>query len=297
VLGDGVTTDQTCHVRDAVGAGVGGDPITYFNGAEYKFLITNGQLTKLLQTQDLVVSASGFPGEEADEQWIDRIVVETTGGEIVADIKIRNMTNFDKSKAMPLSLETLELKLLWHEDGLVQWTKDEALLPWGKFMMKPYPFEHPQNVTLDLLQSQDHRMEGVPRREALIITSASMRMAIMSAAAFEFYYNDEADYRGWKYAHLDIEFLELKNVSSWSGLLPEIWGIKAKRVGADAHPASRGAIKNTRFPDMDRHELNRHILVEMLSSEHGPGTHRGTLGGVCGNVQCSSVLENSQVTV
>jgi len=297
-------------------AGVGGDPITHFHGVEYKFSILNYVLTELLRTEDLVVRASCFPGDQADEQWIGWVVVESTDGELLADLKIRNMTEMDgfASDGLPRSSpETLELTLPWLQTSLISFpVNEEGLVDFLNH--KIMPFYHPhQDVGIDLVKLRDYHetQPSAPRREGLLITGASLKMFISSSSAKEYYFNDIDDHRALKYAHLDIEFLDTKKTSSWTGLLPEIWGIKPRsdasnqalieakastsaqaapptqastsaQAASSTHPSARAAAAAE--ADSDRHQLNRQILLAMLSSEEGQDLSDS---GVCGSDGCS----------
>jgi len=321
-----------CSGITPTGAGVGGDPITHFHGVEYKFSILNHELTELLRTEDLVVRASCFPGDQAEEQWIGWIVVESTDGEPLADIKIRNMTEMDASDGLPRSsLETLKLSLPWLQKSLVSFEVDEAdLVEFSNFKVRPFHHPH-KGVGIDLMKISDYHevQPSLPRREGLLITGASLSMFISSSSAREYYWTDIDDHRAWKYAHLDIEFLDTKNTSSWTGLLPEIWGIKPRSdasnqalVKAQASTSAQALIKAQATTsaqaapptqastseqastsaqasdgaaaeaDSDRHQLNRQIFLAMLSSEEWQDLSDS---GVCGSDGCSH--DSREVTV
>ena len=51
---------------------------------------------------------------------------------------------------------------------------------------------------------------NAPRREAVFITSESLKMVVVSASAMEYYYTDSNDARMLEYAHLDMEFVHMK---------------------------------------------------------------------------------------
>merc|ERR1712110_1334900 len=63
-----------------------------------------------------------------------------------------------------------------------------------------------------------------PRAEVVVVQAKHAKILIHSASAHEYF--GTKDYLGRKYAHLDVEFLNMHNQELFEGVLPEIWGIK-----------------------------------------------------------------------
>ena len=64
---------------------------------------------------------------------------------------------------------------------------------------------------------------GAPPREAVVVYGQFVHLIITSSSAFEYYMNGLL---ATQHAHLHIDFLYMKNESSFSGLLPEVWGLR-----------------------------------------------------------------------
>lgn len=294
--------------------GVSGDPVTVVNGVEYKFTIPIGQLTTLIQTKDLVIRASAFAGDKGDEQWIDRVVVETSLGEPLAEVQIlHDIVHFDRNQKSPSSLETLDISLPWQQSGVLTFpTHDEShkTVRWGKFIFAGAPFAHLSGVTVDLFRLDDPSTMSryIPCREGVLITAKSMTLAIVSASAFEYYWDDTDNWRACKYAHLDMEFLDAKEVHSWIGLLPELWKSGRKNStgsmisapspapsatsktqelivaqGSRSASESKPVLSKRTTNRDERHNINRQILVDLLSTEELDSSRRTA---ICGGNTC-----------
>jgi len=211
-------------------ASVNGDPITTFGGVERTFSLPNFQLTTLLGTNDILVRGAAFPGEADDEQWIGQVIVESVSGRRLVDVEVRRDIYSPHRALLPAgSFKTLKVSA--PDEGLLTFsTNDAETVQWGRFIFPGAPCVYPGNVTIDLLRLLDHSAasESTLQREGVLISSKSIVLCISSASALEYYWGDENKYRSLKYAHLDLEVLYAKDVTSWTGLLPEVWGVATK---------------------------------------------------------------------
>ncbi|CAE7777872.1 hypothetical protein AK812_SmicGene16720 [Symbiodinium microadriaticum] len=70
--------------------------------------------------------------------------------------------------------------------------------------------------------SHEEQQPLIPR-EAVLVHCRSMTAIVLSSSAYEYYSN-------WvlaaQYAHLDLELLSMHNTSSFTGLLPKLWGLQ-----------------------------------------------------------------------
>lgn len=244
--------------------------MTHFDGVEYKFDLPMGQLTTLLQTKDLIVRATPFPGELPAEQWIKQIVVDTWDGERIVDVKIRpDIVSFNRTQEMPQSFETLEVRATWWGEQLLTFpTKGEDIVIWGSFMMAGHPYEHPKNIIFDLVRIQ--HTEGMdaskPRREGVIITCESVKIMIVSTSAWEYYWEDSNDTRALKHSHLDFELLDMQNPSSFTGLLPEIWGLAPRDTTVTlSKESSQDATAAHTNQNPSLHGLRKQFLANLVA--------------------------------
>jgi len=292
--------------------------VTYFGGVEHKFVLPTGQLTTLLETKDLLLRASPFDGEAADEQWIERIVVDSAAGERVVEVAIRHLepdTINSRSNESPGSLATLEVTAPWWKEGLLTFpTNNDDLIDVGTYLFSKQHYAHPHNVSFDIFRVKppqvDRANESGPTREGILITSDSLKVVVMSTPAFEYYWEDDNAEREIRYAHLDFDLFDMKGLSSFNGLLPEVWGIKpaanqpklSTTPSKDSSSSTSQSLKsqilaNMLVPDKSAAHgtssrgLTKQILEDMLF----PGnSNERTSAGVCGKGQCSPLVPGKQ---
>lgn len=263
---------------------VGGDPITIFRGVEYKFEMPNFQLLPLLQTSDLVLRGSAFPGEAAEEQWIEQVTVETLEGEMLLDVKIRHdIADFRRNDKLAGSFDTVEIRAPYWATGLLTMPENEGecgsrvptdgqkvsaadeCLQTDKYVISP-EFVHPQDIVIQPFRIKNPAIgldSATPFIEGVYIACKSMKLAVTSSSALEFYWDDKDDHRALKYAHLDIQFLDMQNASSWTGLLPEVWGlVPGPSTASVGQPRSEESVTESSM-DPSR-ELQRLILSNLM---------------------------------
>ena len=123
--------------------------------------------------------------------------MKTTAGEIVVDVKIRrDISGFigQGSAGQRGSLETLEINAPWLDEQLQTITlpQDDEMVHFRHLMFAGHPYTHPENIAFEMFRVQ--HVTGMdpaaPRREGVLVTSGSVKMAIMSSSAFEYYWDD-----------------------------------------------------------------------------------------------------------
>lgn len=197
----------------AAGGLAASDPVTIFKGRKTKFWLPVNTLLPLLETPDLTVFASTFQGPEPDQQWFGRFVVALPNGAKVADITVnerlgRNATHTRHDKFSQLHVKmgdsTEPMEMTRHSLRSV----------------------HGSNVKIGVGSKRfdPPRLHGAPLVEFVHMESPSASFLIhASHAGTEF--PDDLSLQA-KYAHLDWMSFELVDVDSFSGILPELWGIQ-----------------------------------------------------------------------
>jgi len=193
-------------------------------------------LTMLLQTPDLRVLAEPLPSDGREEQWIGRVVVTTNAPnpKPVVEVRIkRHLPWFNRTTAHPNGFESLDVTLEWFK-------------PYPRLRVLPAPdtyFVHSKGIQVHagrlrhLVQEVDVR---VPRRELVLVTCKFAKVAIFSSSAHEYFgFNGVHQHLGRKYAHLDVDFLDMHSKELFEGVLPELWGYRPLSDGTRAmvkHP-------------------------------------------------------------
>lgn len=193
-------------------AAVSGDPITYYGTKRNEFKVpVGGELTTLLEVPDMRVLASAVKGRTDDEQWLDRIIVMTPAGQEVVSVSIKNdLFDFNRSLVPSNAFETINVNMDW----------------WFSMPLTIMPpaneyFIHWNGLRVAFGRARGGALTDAPRREMVMVVSQFANVYIASSSANEFY---EQPYYAYKYAHLDLIVGDMRNRSSFAGLLPELWG-------------------------------------------------------------------------
>lgn len=208
------------------------DPITFYNGRKIKFWLPIGELVPLLETPDLHLLASVMQGPEQDQQWFDHFVMTLPNGTAFADIQVtkrfgQNRSSFAARRGSRMS--QLDIRL-GNEEGQLE----PVDLAAGSF------FAAGENIRIGIGERAFHppRVHGLPVMQYLHVEAPSAAFIIMAShAGNEFPHDYELQA---KYAHLDWICLDLVNVASFSGILPELWGVQpqSEQVAAMTVPPS-----------------------------------------------------------
>lgn len=232
------------------------------------------------------------------------------------DVSIRrDVAKFDRNAEMPGTLETIQVRAPWRDDQLLTFPLTDDALMQHNLVKYSGHFDHPHNITFHLFRGEHPPgiHQSAPRREGVLIQCDSVKLMIVSASALEYYWDDNDDQRARQFSHLDFELWDMKDVSSFGGLLPEVWGLKPK-ANQDDHGQSQAenrphpqileseVLANMQAPEQSspqnlnkderRRELTREILTNML---YPKSTDDNTAAVVCSGLQCSRPSESLDV--
>lgn len=185
------------------------DPITTFNGTRTKFWIPAGTYTTLLNTPEVSLLAMPLMGPK-DLQWFDRLKVVLPGGDVLAEVaavrkpsQVVNGYHFgEQINVMPGDgvhvAKAIEASLFSTKDGKV----------------KAAAYKQPYHIA---------RTHGKNEIEHFHVETPSIAFNIYAShAGNEF--PDAIDMQK-EYIHLDFQITSsTKPMTSYSGVLPELWG-------------------------------------------------------------------------
>eukprot|EP00930_Biecheleria_cincta_P005916 TRINITY_DN106874_c0_g1_i1.p1 TRINITY_DN106874_c0_g1~~TRINITY_DN106874_c0_g1_i1.p1 ORF type:complete len:535 (+),score=91.20 TRINITY_DN106874_c0_g1_i1:54-1658(+) len=200
----------------AAGGVAASDPVTIFKGRKTKFWLPINMLLPLLETPDLTVFASTFQGPEPDQQWFGRFVVALPNGAKLADITVNERLGLNTTRTRHSSHDKFS-QLCVKLDGSTE-----------PIDMTRHSLRSVQGSTVKIgvgsKRFDPPRLHGSPLVEFVHIESPSASFLIhASHAGTEF--PDDLSLQA-KYAHLDWMSFDLVGVDSFSGILPELWGIQ-----------------------------------------------------------------------
>merc|ERR1712232_896443 len=147
------------------------------------------------------------------EQWINRIAVNTAAGEQIVEVDIKDcLVGFDRTGLHPHAPETLRISMDWMNiDSVAEWPPSVYHQHWSGAVIKFSKLRAKLNSV-------------TPHREVVLVEGRFAGLIIESASAREWYGEDELVTR--EFAHLDLHVINIRNVSSFKGLLPELWGVR-----------------------------------------------------------------------
>lgn len=214
-------------VDDATGFGtivytaatVSGDPVSWYGNLRTEFLLPIGQHTLLLQTPDMIVVAWPFQGK-GEDQWIGKVVVASKTGDSVVEVDVQeNLMKFDRNKIKANSFETL--------DVIIGPSASPSRL--GQIPDFDEQVDHPEGLVLKFGRVTGTRGpvclqdRYFPCRETVIVISKYAKVFIESSSAVE-YFGSSRD--AVDHAHLDVQVTDMFQPESFSGALPEMWGLR-----------------------------------------------------------------------
>lgn len=287
----GITSDATyrickccppagCAAPGAGGALVEGDPITVFKGIEYKFLLPENRFSTLLVTSEFVVRAFPFHGEKSDEQWIERVLVESRTGTTVVDVRIRK--DIGISQPREGSLESLEVFAPWVSSELLTLpSRSEDMVAHGSIMYDPVGWQtHAEGVSILVYRMTGDRPEDrlLAHIEGVLIVSDGVKMIVRSSSAWEYYYESSDADLAMKYAHLDVDFFDMnEELSTLTGLLPEVWGLTNSSNSSLATNSSEDELHSQQKGD-------RHAMQERITRRRAATNSSSSRQGLLSNI-------------
>jgi len=218
-----------------------------------------------------------------------------------------DIASFDRRNEVPGAFETMEVHIPWlNGDQVLSFpTSEDQLVQWGGATFAGQGMIHAEGAKLDIFRvnNLEHMNQSAPRREGVIIQTESVTLMILSASALEYYYDDADDKRALQYSHLDFDVRDIQDISSVSGLLPEIWGIVPTSKQTLAHKSLDGEMSSSvgeqpplplrrpilRYGTPQHHADNQALQMKMLAEMLSPSvsvTDDRTAAVVCSGLQC-----------
>lgn len=203
------------------GAGVGGDPVSWYGNLRTEFNLPIGTHTVLLQMPDLVVLAWPFEGK-GEDQWIERVLVASNTGELIVEVQVRrDLMDFDRTKQERNAFETLDVVV------------GPSAFPSRLVHIPNYDeqIDHPEGFITKFARIGAWTPRGAaclqskywPCRENLHVVGGYGMVSVESSSAIEYYGNTE---EAMKHIHLDIDIQDMVRPETFGGVLPEIWGLR-----------------------------------------------------------------------
>eukprot|EP00439_Symbiodinium_sp_Y106_P076742 s183_g15.t2 len=196
----------------------GSDPITFFGGQKFKFWFPLHEEMLMLQTPELRIYGQVFPGPELGLQWFGHLRVLRTDGTPVARVSIKQGVNQTSSRCSSRKLDSLDVFL------------GTSASPLRELNRRPMEFVAGKDVRFELNCRQQARPQlASSRTEYLHFETPSIAFLIVAAHAGNEFPNDAK--LALKYKHLDFLILEMPRKESFTGVLPEIWGLVPRVQG------------------------------------------------------------------
>jgi len=197
----------------------GSDPVAKFGNIQRQFDLPLHTLVPLLNTPDLILHASVFPGNPT-EQWFGRFVLTSVDDTRWMEIKIKeDLLNLNFSKVPRDQFATLDISM-----GYGNYANPTVTTQVGFGAHVPYGFLGHDFVFRRMRRSHSIRNTNIGDlpRECIDMAGAWAHLYLCSAPAEEFS-GPEREY-ALHYAHLDLAVIEVRNFDELTGTLPELWG-------------------------------------------------------------------------
>jgi hypothetical protein len=195
-------------------ASVQGDPVTYYQGRKIEFGLPRGVYTPMLQMPDVSVFATPLQGEGMD-QWIRCVAVSAADGVLLVRVCIKDdVPGFDRAALPAGSFETLDVAVGPNAESLEAMPSPDSVYHYGHLHFTFAQVRRPH---------RDAYYQFEPRREGILVTGQFAKVLVISSSAREFY---GETHQSHKFAHLDLEFLDMRGQSSFFGVLAELWRIR-----------------------------------------------------------------------
>lgn len=191
------------------------DPITFVGDKKIKFWLPAYTLMPLLETPDLTLWASVFPGPSQDLQWFERFRVTGIDGQEVVDISVlRHQTLENRSSSRPGKFSQLRIKFPALSEPLQS--------------REPQLFSASVSGRIKVGVGTKHRrffhavVHTSPFIEFVVVESPSISFAVYACHAGNEFPDDQRLQA--EYTHLDFVILESTGEEQFRGILPQLWG-------------------------------------------------------------------------
>jgi len=192
----------------------GSDPITFYRGQKFKFWLPLHQELLLLESPDVKVFGTAFPGPEAGQQWFDSLRVALPDDSPVALVRTkRDASNRTSRRCTSRKFESLDVLV----------GRSSRPLP----AMESPEFTAGPSVRFQVgCRIQDRPLLNSPRTEYIHFETPSLVFIIVAAHAGNEFPDDPQ--LALQYRHVDFIVMEMTGERSFTGVLPEIWDISPR---------------------------------------------------------------------
>lgn len=228
----GAVASQVVVILTANGVAIS-DPITFYKGKKTKFWLPLKGEHLLVQTPDLSIYASVFQGPNADLQWFDRFFIKLPDGRPVVEVGVkRDLINQNSSALRQHRIfSQLDIKVGSSNEPLQRLQRTLYSTPDGS-----------AKVGIGTQRYDPPRLHGQPITEFVSVETASIAFVLVASHAGNEFPHDIPLQK--KHAHLDWITREMVSATSFTGILPQIWGVQqplSADVAAMLQPPSESA--------------------------------------------------------
>jgi len=191
------------------------DPITFYKGKKTKFWLPLKGEHLLLQTPDLSIYARVFQGPRADLQWFDRFFLRVPDGRKVLEVGVKreSINQNNTASRHHRVFNQLEIKMGNSQEPLKK--LERSLFSVGGGSVKD---------AIGTTRYDPPRLHGQPITEYINVETASTSFTIVASHAGNEFPDDIELQK--KHAHLDWITHEMFGSKSFTGILPQIWGVQ-----------------------------------------------------------------------
>eukprot|EP00747_Dinoflagellata_sp_TGD_P148110 gnl/TRDRNA2_/TRDRNA2_176876_c1_seq2.p1 gnl/TRDRNA2_/TRDRNA2_176876_c1~~gnl/TRDRNA2_/TRDRNA2_176876_c1_seq2.p1 ORF type:complete len:377 (+),score=56.53 gnl/TRDRNA2_/TRDRNA2_176876_c1_seq2:65-1195(+) len=287
VLGNGdwdaaATTYNTCTCPSWVTA-AGADPVATFGDTARMFELPPGVLTTLLETDDIRVEGSVFPGTTPSEQYFGHMVVTSKLGTAddhrFIDMKIKeNLQDVNISNLAPSDFRILNVTLGFGVPGrntlqyenLASFTSSRlpgAIVPIDYL---GYDLEFQENV---VFQNPDDRNSSKFYRECGETVTPTIHFAVCSSLSQK-YFGDLRDVSMLDaHPYFNVGVLDVADWKVVTGLLPELWGNQVMSETTKTYVKKEQSSSDLTVADADAELAFRRDREKALAWAGGAGVH------------------------
>jgi len=201
-----------------------GDPVTHYRGKKIKFWLPNYQMMPMLRTQSIQVHASTFPGETCDLQWFDRFVLSSLSGQALVTVNVqRGIAN--RTEARMGVFQQLEITMPGSSEPLRALERPRYGNKDKKEMYQDYGGNQGSvRIRIGQTASQNSVRKTFSQQfEYVYVETPELAFTICPAHANVEFPSDRV--KALRYAHLDLLILEMRGETTFTGILPQLWGV------------------------------------------------------------------------
>jgi hypothetical protein len=214
--GTATTATATAVMAVLSQAGVAiSDPITFYKGKKTKFWLPLEGEHLLVQTPDLGIYASVFKGPRTDLQWFDRFFIKLPDGRTVVEVGVKR-ESINSNNTAPRDhrmFSQLDIKL------------GDSEVPLRKLQRTLFASRDSSvKVGVGTQKFDPPRLHGQPVTEFVNVETASISFVLVASHAGNEFPNDLELQK--KHAHMDWITREMVGTKSFTGILPQIWGVQ-----------------------------------------------------------------------